>query len=201
MATRVLIVEDEPIIATDIELTLEEQNYIIAGKAYSGIQALDMLTNRSPDIALLDISLKGEMNGIELAAIIRDSYDIPFLYLTSFSDKFTLEKAMPTLPYGYIVKPFKDNDLLAAIEMALYRFSFEKNSKVFSVQSIEKALHIKLTKMEYEVLMLVWEGNTNKGIANTLFVSVNTVKTHIRNLFEKFDVNSRNELLVRLRDI
>jgi DNA-binding NarL/FixJ family response regulator len=201
MKAKILIVEDEPIIAADIEMTLEANNYSIVGKAYSGLQALDMLSVRNPDLAILDISLKGDMSGIELAEIIKDKYNIPFLYLTSFSDNITLEMAKPTLPYGYIVKPFKDNDLLSSIEMALYRHSTENKVNEISMETIQKSTDITLTKMEYQVLILIWEGHSNKSIADGLFISVNTVKTHVRNIFEKFNVRSRNELIVRLRNL
>jgi two-component system, response regulator PdtaR len=199
MSLRILIVEDEPIISDDIELTLLANHYDIAGKAYSSAQTLDMLVNRYPDLVLLDISIKGDKDGIDIATLIREKYQIPFIFLTSFSDKLTLDRAKPTMPYGYIVKPFKDRDLLTAIELGMYRFSTENNKTPIIKENIEHKYNVQLTKMEYNILLLIWEGKSNKGLSEALFISINTVKTHIKNIYEKFDVNSRNELLVLLR--
>jgi two-component system, response regulator PdtaR len=199
MSIRILIVEDEPIISDDIESTLTANDYDIAGKAYSSTMALDMLINRSPDLVLLDIAIKGDKDGIDVAAIIREKYHIPFIYLTSFSDKITLERAKPTMPYGYIVKPFKDRDIITSIELAMFRFAMENNTSVLDKMIVENKFNIKLTKMEFLILKMIWEGKTNQAAAKELFLSVNTVKTHVRNLFEKCNVRNRNELMVMLR--
>ncbi len=199
MSLRILIVEDEPIISDDIESTLLSNHYDIAGKAYSSTQALDMLLTRYPDLVLLDIAIKGDKDGIDIANIIREKYHIPFIFLTSYSDKETLDRAKPTMSYGYIVKPFKDRDLLTAIEMGMYRFSSENNTMPIIKENIEQKNNVQLTKMEYSILILIWEGKSNKAISEALFISVNTVKTHVKNTFEKFGVRSRNELIVLLR--
>ncbi|MBK7428435.1 MAG: response regulator transcription factor [Saprospiraceae bacterium] len=199
MSARILIVEDEPIIAADIESTLLSQGYEVAGIANSAVQALDMIVNRGPDMVILDIAIKGEMDGVSIAQLLRKKYFLPFIYLTSFSDKETLEKVKPTLPYGYIVKPFKDRDLLAAIELALYRHVQEQSHSELTQKKAEAVAGTSLTNMEYRILSLLWEGKANQSIAQELFVSINTVKTHIKNIFEKFEANSRNELIVKLR--
>lgn len=199
MSIRILIVEDEPIISDDIESTLTTNDYDIAGKAYSSTMALDMLINRSPDLVLLDIAIKGDKDGIDVAAIIREKYHIPFIYLTSFSDKITLERAKPTMPYGYIIKPFKDRDIITSIELAMFRFAMENNTSVLDKTVVENKFNVKLTKMEFLILKMIWEGKTNQAAAKELFLSVNTVKTHVRNLFEKCNVRNRNELMVMLR--
>jgi DNA-binding NarL/FixJ family response regulator len=199
MSIRILIIEDEPIISDDIESTLTTNDYDIAGKAYSSTMALDMLINRSPDLVLLDIAIKGDKDGIDVAAIIREKYHIPFIYLTSFSDKITLERAKPTMPYGYIVKPFKDRDIITSIELAMFRFAMENNTSVLDKTMVENKFNMKLTKMEFLILKMIWEGKTNQAAAKELFLSVNTVKTHVRNLFEKCNVRNRNELMVMLR--
>ena len=199
MSLRILIVEDEPIIAADIESSLMQHDYDIAGIAYSANQALDMLVNRYPDLVLLDIALKGDKDGIHIAEIIREKFQIPFIYLTSFSDRLTLERAKPTMPYGYIVKPFKDKDLLTTIEIGMYRYASDNNTAHLIKETIEQKNNLQLTKMEYNIILKIWEGMSNKSIADELFISVNTVKTHVKNIFEKFNVRSRNELIVILR--
>lgn len=199
MSKRILIVEDEPIIAADIESTLMKGDYIISGIAYSSVQALDMLYSRDIDLALLDISIKGDMDGIEIAAIINEKYHLPFIFITSFSDQLTLQRAKLTMPYGYIVKPFKDRDILSSIEIALYRYDMDSHQAELTLQKAESVAQMTITESEYKILNLLWEGKPNKMIADELFVSVNTIKTHIKNLFTKFDVSTRTELIARLR--
>jgi two-component system, response regulator PdtaR len=199
MSIRILIVEDEPIIAADIESSLLRQDYEVAGIAYSSTQALDMLVNRYPDLVLLDIAIKGDKDGIDIAHIIKEKYRIPFIYLTSFSDRVTLERAKPTMPFGYIVKPFKDKDLLSTIEIGMYRYADAHNAGELKKEIIEQKNEVKLTKMEYHIIKKIWEGKSNKDLSDELFISVNTTKTHIKNIFFKFNVRSRNELIVLLR--
>lgn len=170
MSLRILIVEDEPIISDDIESTLISNHYDIAGKAYSSTVALDMLMNRYPDLVLLDIAIKGDKDGIDIAAIIREKYHIPFIFLTSFSDKVTLERVKPTMPYGYIVKPFKDRDIVTSIEMAMYRFAIENNTKALDKVGIETKFELKLTKMEFQILLMIWQGKSNQAISSEIFV-------------------------------
>lgn len=199
MSVKILIVEDEPIISADIEFTLSAANYQVVGIAHSSIKALDMLATRQPDMVILDINIKGDKDGIELAEIIREKYHIPFLFLTSYSDNATLERVKPTLPYGYIVKPFKERDLLSSVEIALFRHQQENDDKNLNKARLDQKAITPFTDTEFKIIQLLWEGLSNQAIANKLFVSVNTVKTHIKNIYDKMDVNSRNELLVKLR--
>ncbi len=188
---RVLIVEDEPIIAEDISDFLENIDFKSAGIAYDSETAFDMLLNRNPDIALLDITIEGSRNGIEVAQVIRDKYKIPFIFLTSHSDKETLDQAKKTLPYGYIVKPFNEKDLLSSLEMALFRHANENNNSIPKLEQINKSIATPLTEKEYVCLSQIFEGATNKQMAEKQFVSINTIKTHIKNLFLKLDVPNR----------
>lgn len=194
-AIRVLIVEDEPLIAEDLSDLLSEMNYTPAGVAYDSETALDMLVNRHPDIALLDINIEGNMNGIDLAKIIRDKHKIPFVFLTSHSDKTTIDQAKQTLPYGFIVKPFNERDLFSALEVALYRYSKETLTVLPDLEVINTQLNLELTEKEYTCLQQLCEGFTNKQMAEKQFVSINTVKTHLKNLFLKLDVPNRTSAL------
>ncbi len=192
---RVLIVEDEPLIAEDIAGFLGEIDYICAGIAYDSETAIDMLMNRHPDIALLDITIEGSMNGIEIAEIINLKYNIPFVYLTSHSDKATLDNAKKTLPYGYIVKPFNEKDLLSTLEMALFRHATEHKGTLPDLSKINYKLGISLTHREYVCLQDLTEGLTNKQMAEKQFVSINTIKTHLKNVFIKLDVKNRTSAI------
>ena len=125
----VLVVEDESIVSKDIQHSLKKLGYTIVGSAATGEKAYELAITLNPDIILMDIMLKGMMNGIETTEKIKKEVNIPVIYLTAYADKATLEKAKITEPYGYIIKPFKDVDLHTTIEMALYKFSKEKKVK------------------------------------------------------------------------
>lgn len=124
--TNVLVVEDESIVSKDIQHSLKKLGYNVVGAASTGERAFELASSEKPDIILMDIMLKGEMNGIDTAQKVREDLQIPVIYLTAYADESTLEKAKVTEPYGYIIKPFKEVDLHTSIEMALYKFSKEK---------------------------------------------------------------------------
>ena len=126
---KILVVEDESIIALNIKKKLKSFGYTVPALATTGEEAIKMAEITFPDLILMDVRLKGEMDGIQTAGEIRKNFDIPIVYLTAYSDDEILEKAKKTKPYGYIVKPFKANDLRSNIEMALYRHEMEKNEQ------------------------------------------------------------------------
>ncbi len=117
---KILIVEDDAIIAMDIESRLKNLGYSVSGSANYGEKAIEKVEELKPDLVLMDIVLKGDMDGIEAAEIIRSRFDIPVVFLTAYADEERLEKAKLTVPFGYILKPFQDRDLQITIEMALY---------------------------------------------------------------------------------
>jgi len=127
--TSILIVEDEVIIAKDMTLTLSKLGYNVLGHCISGEEALPMAGETHPDIVLMDIMMKGEMTGIEAAKEIHDKYNIPVVFITAYSDEDTINRANTSSPFGYIVKPFKANDLRATIETALARYTEEQQLK------------------------------------------------------------------------
>jgi DNA-binding LytR/AlgR family response regulator len=118
---KILVVEDELIIAEDIKTKLIELGYNVIGIATTFDEANTLLENNKPDIAILDIMLRGKKDGIDLAEIIQKQYKIPFVFLTSYADKETVERASQVMPDGYLVKPFTDKDLFAAIEIAIFK--------------------------------------------------------------------------------
>ncbi len=130
MSVKILIVEDESIVRKDIERSLTKLGYTVVAQADNGEKALELAREKKPDLALMDINIKGNMTGIETAEAIKQEMDIPVIYLTGFSDDSTLEKAKHTEPHGYIIKPFKEVDLRSNIEMAMHKHSQEKNVKV-----------------------------------------------------------------------
>lgn len=192
---KVLIVEDETLVAEDIAANLRNINFEVAGIAYSSEKALDMLALRHPDAVLLDINIRGTKDGIELAEIINDKYKIPFIYLTSYSDKTTIERAKVTMPYGYIVKPFDERDLLTSLEMAVYRHAQVNKNEPPKLEKINTQLLTPITKKEYEIALDITQGLTNKQMVEKHFVSINTIKSHIKNLYVKLEVHHRTALI------
>ncbi len=124
--SQILIVEDEGIIAKDIQNTLEGLGYAVPAIASSGEGAIKKAAEALPDLVLMDIVLEGHMDGVEAAEQIRDRLDIPVVYLTAYADNKTLQRAKVTEPYGYILKPFSERELYTTIEMALYKHKMEK---------------------------------------------------------------------------
>ncbi|MGZ7043384.1 MAG: response regulator, partial [Methanobacterium sp.] len=116
----ILIVEDESITALGIKHKLQRLGYSVAAVESSGEDAIKKANELKPDLILMDIILKGEMDGIEAAGEIKQGLNIPIVYLTAYSDNNILERAKLTRPSGYITKPFSDADLKSAIEIALY---------------------------------------------------------------------------------
>lgn len=122
----VLVVEDESIVSKDIQHSLKKLGYNVVGASPTGEKAIQLAGSENPDIVLMDIMLKGEMNGIEAASQIKELYSIPVIFLTAYADESTLSKAKITEPYGYVLKPFKEIDLHTTIEMAIYKHSKEQ---------------------------------------------------------------------------
>jgi CheY-like chemotaxis protein len=115
----VLIVEDDDILARVEDWRLKNLGYRVSGRAITGTEAIDLARNTRPDVVLMDINIRGNIDGIETAKTIKKEFGIPVIYVTSHSDGVTLERARDTKPDGFIVKPFEDNDLRVAIELAL----------------------------------------------------------------------------------
>jgi signal transduction histidine kinase len=123
---RILVVEDEPIVAADLKIRLEMIGCKVVGTASSGEKALTLAGQFLPDLVLMDIRLEGEMDGIEAAKRIRQQWHLAVVYLTAYADDTTVDRAKVTEPFGYILKPFKDRELKTVIEMALYKHHAEE---------------------------------------------------------------------------
>lgn len=130
MSVNILVVEDESIVRKDIERSLIKLGYNVVANADNGERALELAREKKPDLALMDIQIKGDMTGIDTAEAIKQEMDIPVIYLTAFADENTLAKAKITEPHGYILKPFKEIDLHTAIELAIHKHGREKDVKV-----------------------------------------------------------------------
>lgn len=202
-AIRVLIVEDEPLIAENIAMYLNNNDFTVSGIAYDEEEAFSELKNNPPDAVLLDVNLESQKDGIDIAEFIVQNNRIPFIFLTSYSDKTILERAKKTNPAGYIVKPFNEQTLYTTLEIALANFAEQSNRHVpgLSLAKINRHLPAPLSQREFEVVQLVYAGKTNQQICDQLYIAMNTVKRHVTNAYFKLDVNNRSAAITVLRGL
>ncbi len=118
---RILIVEDENLVARDLQNMVRLLGYEVTGVVQTGEEVIGSISQKKPDLVLMDIVLKGKLDGIAVAAVIWEEYGIPVVYITSFADDLTFERAKLTEPFGYLIKPFEERELELTIETALYK--------------------------------------------------------------------------------
>ncbi|WP_445382331.1 LytR/AlgR family response regulator transcription factor [Robiginitalea sp. IMCC43444] len=136
---KILIVEDNVIIADDMQSMLEEIGYEIVDNVIVYEQAEEVLKTKEVDLVLIDIILASDKTGIDLGKHIRENYDIPFIFVTSNSDRATVENAKTVKPNGYLVKPFEQQDLYTSIEIALSNFIYGTKNQSSSADNAEVA--------------------------------------------------------------
>ena len=152
--TRILIAEDDFVVAKNLSITLEEKGYEVMGSCESGEELLQLLSQQLPDLVIMDINLAGLLDGVEVTALVKNKTDLPVLYLTSDRDPATLERAKLTNPDGYLIKPFDDDELIFAIEIALHRHHLNNGATRESAVVSDSHLFVKvknrLTKVRFE---------------------------------------------------
>lgn len=155
---KILVVEDEIVIADNICFMLEELGYFVYEPVINYTEAVQFLQNENPDLLILDIQLAGSKDGIDLAWYLKENYQIPFIFLTSNADAQTIERAKKLAPPGYLVKPFVKADLYTSIELALYNFygeSIGQNEKLDKDYNyiLTDSLFVKSKSLFYKVKM------------------------------------------------
>jgi len=160
---RILIIEDEQVNVTTLTLLLKELHYEIAGIAMDYQQAIDALNEVNPDIVLVDILLGNEKDGILLGHLIKSKYNKPFIFITSLTDKETINKAALVNPDGYLVKPYNEAEIYAAIEVALNNHP-NKDQQLPDITHIDQHIFVKdeykYIKLEYnQIRYIKAEGN------------------------------------------
>ena len=121
MKGKILVVEDEPVVALDLQQEVEQLGLTVVGLAESADEALLAAEENRPDLALMDVRIVGSMDGVQTARLLREAYGVPVIFLTSYSDELTIRRAARELPYGYLTKPFQPRELKAALEVGLHR--------------------------------------------------------------------------------
>ncbi len=146
---RIMIVEDETVVAEDIRNCLVKSGYCVTASVCSGEKAVDLIAKEAPDLILMDIRLAGRMDGIETSRRIAQMSDVPIIFLTAYSDADTLERAKKADPYGYLVKPFDRNELKCAIEMTLLKHERmrEKAKKIRDLEERNYALQNRIQSL------------------------------------------------------
>lgn len=137
---RIMIVEDEFITIETLTAVLKEMNYVISGDAMNADEAIAILEKGETDLAILDINIQGEKDGVWIAQQIRDKYHIPFIFLTAFGDQSTVHRAIEAEPYGYLVKPFNKVDIFTAIEVAIKNFAKQESQS--NSETEEESSHV-----------------------------------------------------------
>ena len=145
---KILIVEDESIIAEDISDSLISLGYGISGMVYSGEEAIEAAAKFRPDLILMDVNLQGEMDGITAAAEIRSRFQIPVVYLTAYTDENTLRRVNATKPFGYIVKPFEEKNLHTTIQLALHQHEYDSLTNLPNRSLLREQLNQVLEKQK-----------------------------------------------------
>ena len=179
---RILIVEDNVIIADDMQSMLEEIGYEIVDNVIVYEQAVEVLKNKEVDLVLIDIILASDKTGIDLGKHIRENYNIPFIFVTSNSDRATVENAKTVKPNGYLVKPFEQQDLYTSIEIALSNFTAIKNNaapesqeaeddKLMSNKVLKDSIFVKKQHLYYRIQF----GDIQFIKADNVYLEVNTV--------------------------
>ncbi|NHC37990.1 hybrid sensor histidine kinase/response regulator [Scytonema millei] len=126
---KILVVEDERIVAKDIENRLQKFGYHVCKTVATGEEAIAQISELKPDLVLVDIRLQGDMDGIALAQVLHHNFELPVVYLTANSDEYILNRALATQPFGYIIKPFREQELKTTIEITLNKYLIEQKLK------------------------------------------------------------------------
>lgn len=214
---KILVVEDEAIVAKDISVCLNRLGYDVIGTCPTGERALEFLKSNQPDLILLDIMLAGRLNGIDVSNHVKDNYQIPVVFLTAYADEKTISKAKVAEPYGYVIKPFKEIDLRTSIEMALYKFSKEKeklakygNSEnesgkysIIANEYIYVKSNSKLVKVQNEKILFI-EALKDYVTLNTLtekYTIHSTMKDIEKKLPEEFFIRVHRSFIINLKKI
>jgi len=211
-AINVLIVEDETVIAARISLELDELGYEVSGTVTRAEQAIAHCQQHPPDVILLDVKLKGSMDGIELAQVLNEQNPIPIIYLTSNVDDATFHRAKKTLPYAFISKPYKKLDLQRAMELVVQRLQNEQIAALENPGSKEKYIlsdrifvrvKDKMVKVNIQDILFV-KADGNYSLIHTdqkdYLLSV-TLKTLEQNLPETHFIRTHRSFVVNLQKV
>lgn len=193
---KILIVEDESLVAMDMSDMLSKMGYEVLAAAYTYEEAVQLMTEQKPDIVLLDVNLGGSKTGIDLAQLIRSKYQIPFIFITSHSDRATVSKAASMQPNGYIVKPFSEEDLFASLEVALASTTKEKPVLQSTGALVSDSLFVKTDThfVKVNISEIVWLESDH----NYLYIVSEKNKHIVRSNFRDFMTNLPADVFMQI---
>jgi len=197
----VLVVEDDAVIAQLIKQDLSDAGHHVLAIAHKYQEALSCLDNFQPNLVLLDINLGQGNEGIQLGKVINAKFSIPFIYLTAHSDPKTLQLAKQTQPCGYVVKPYRSNDLKSAITIGLFNYEKRNLGQELSINTINSKAVTPLSEREFDIVLDITKGLTNAQIAEKQFLSLNTIKWHVQNIYSKIQVKNRTSLVKKVFEV
>ena len=187
--TKILIVDNEKLAAIKLKNQLEELGYNLVEISTNGQEAIELVLKSKPDVILMDIMLKGNMDGIETVETIHSYHDIPIIYITDYSDKESLKRAKLTEPYGYIVKPLKINEVNATIQLAIYKYKSDKKKRqlAHNVTAIIPAYNegvsigsmVLKTRMYVDQVIVVDDGSTDRTAEIAVLAGAELIKHEI----------------------
>jgi len=190
---KILLIEDEFIIAKDIKTFLSKNNYALVDIVKNFNSAIIMYQKNDYDLIISDINLNSEKDGIHIISEFSKIKKVPVVYLTAYSDNVIIERAEKTMPFAYILKPYNNNQLKATINLAILNSTKEGNNIKESIENKEK-LNV-LTSREKEILIILSTGKLSKEIAILLNITTNTVEQHKKNIRKKLDLKTVGELI------
>ena len=185
MSSSILLIEDERIVAENLANILKGAGYSEVAIASSRKEAIALYGSQEVCLIISDVNLFGSHEGPKIVKELLSFNPVPVIYLTAYSDQQTLEDALETAPAAYVLKPFTERQLLVAVKMALGG----------NVSSTLPGQVQKPSGRELEIIQCLAEGNNSKEIAEKLFISEHTVRTHRRNLLKKLEIGSSSELI------
>ena len=190
---KILLVEDEFIIAKDLQILLEKGAEYIVSIARNYNQAVEKFQKEAIDIIICDINLNDHKDGIDFIKNTVPVNSIPVIYLTAYSQPNIIERAKNTTPFSYLLKPFNETQLKVTIELALLNYKKTKLNIKEDIENTEKTNS--LTKREREVLIVLASGKTSKETGFLLNISSLTVEKHKKNIKEKLNLHTIGELI------
>jgi DNA-binding NarL/FixJ family response regulator len=217
----VVVVEDEWLVARDLEQSLRRAGFSVLGLATTGEEALAQVERHLPNLVVIDIGLQGDIDGIQLASMLRRRHDAPVLYVTGRVDDATLERASATNVMGYVVKPFDERQLRSAALLAVRRAQHLSRTTTTAssrhraledgLQTIAKVLRevgvteaglweahpdvAALSRREIEITRRLVDNVRLPEIARAMHLSPHTVRNHLKSVFRKLGVHSQSELI------
>lgn len=186
---KILVVEDELVIADNLCNLLAKSGYNPLFPAINFTQAIDRIKRDSPDFAILDVHLSGQKDGVDVANYLNDYHQIPFIFLTAYGDDRTLNRVMKSRPAAYLLKPFQKSEIKPTIEIAIM------NHKMRQVED-RSDLKDRLSEAEIRVITLIANQKTTSEIASELSLSASTIKNHRHRICAKLELPPSNNALL-----